>query len=187
MSEHDNKVENHIKEMLRYLVPEVDRPGLRETPHRVRRAWRHFTSGYDKDPADILKVFEDGSEGYDQLVLVKDIPVYSQCEHHMLPFFGVAHVAYIPNGSIVGLSKLSRLVDVYARRLQVQERLTNEIAEALDMHLKPQGVGVILQCRHLCMESRGICKQGHTTITSSLRGALLHHTSTRVEFMELIK
>ncbi len=176
-----------FKELLKFIDPCPTREGLKETPDRMSKAWEHFTSGYDKDPADILKVFEDGAEDYNEMVLIKDIPVYSQCEHHLVPFFGVAHVAYIPNGRIVGLSKLSRVVDMFARRLQVQERLTNQIAQALEDNLHPQGVAVVLECRHLCMESRGICQQGHTTITSAMRGVFLNDPSARAEFLGLIK
>ena len=142
---------------------------------------KEYSSGYGKDPAEILKVFDDGAEKVDEMVLVKSIPVYSHCEHHLAPFFGVAHVGYIPNGKIVGLSKLSRLVDVFAKRLQVQERLTNQIADALEEHLQPLGVGVVIECRHMCMESRGIQRQGATTVTSAMRGALRNDVAARAE------
>ena len=135
--------------LLQFIGEEPSRGGLVETPRRFLRAWEHYTSGYGVDPAEVLKTFEDGAEQCDELVLVKDIPVYSHCEHHLAPFFGVAHVGYIPAGRIVGLSKLSRLVDVFARRLQVQERLTNQIADALNTALQPAGVAVVLQCRHI--------------------------------------
>jgi GTP cyclohydrolase I len=175
---------NHI---LHAVEPKSDlRGGLIDTPDRFSKAWRYWTKGYHEDPAQILKTFKDGATDYDEMVLVRDIPVYSKCEHHLADIFGVAHVAYIPNGSIVGLSKLSRLVDCYARRLQVQERLTTQIADALVEHLKPKGVAVMLRCRHLCMESRGICQQGHTTVTSALRGAILTEASARAEFMSLV-
>lgn len=168
-------------------VPEDEalRGGLQETPLRVAKAWEFWTSGYKMDPAEVLKTFEDGAEGVDEMVLVKDIPVYSHCEHHLAAIFGTATVAYIPNGRIVGLSKLSRLVDLHSRRLQVQERLTNDIASDLWDHLQPLGVGVILRCRHLCMESRGICQQGHHTVTSALRGVLKDNRDSRSEFMAL--
>lgn len=161
------------------------REGLLETPARVAKAWAHWTSGYGKRAEDILKVFEDGASGYDQMVIVKDIPVYSHCEHHLAPIFGKASVAYIPKGKIVGLSKLSRLVDMHARRLQVQERMTTDIANDLDRCLQPLGVGVILRCRHMCMESRGICQQGSETITSAVTGAMLKEPSARAEFLGL--
>lgn len=163
----------------------ASREGLQETPTRVLKAWQHWTSGYGKNAADILKVFEDGGETYDEMVIVKDIPVYSKCEHHLADIFGRATVAYIPNGRIVGLSKLSRLVDMHARRLQVQERLTNDVAEDLWTHLHPLGVGVLVRARHMCMESRGLCQQGHHTITCALRGVIKEKPEARAEFMRL--
>lgn len=172
--------------LLQYIGEKPERGGLHETPHRYLKAWKHFTSGYDKHPSSVMKVFEDGAESYDEMVLVKSIPVYSQCEHHLVPFFGVAHVAYIPDGKIVGLSKLSRVVDIFARRLQVQERLTNQVAEAIEENLNPLGVAVVLECRHLCMEARGICQQGHTTTTSSMKGVFRNEAATRNEFLRLI-
>ena len=168
-----------------HLTPGNLREGLRETPERVAKAWEHWTSGYDQDPAAVLKCFEDGAEGVDEMVIVKDIPFYSKCEHHLADIFGTATVAYIPNGRVVGLSKLSRVVDIFARRLQVQERLTNQIADALHDNLEPLGVGVIIRARHMCMESRGICQQGHHTITSALRGNIKSQHETRAEFMML--
>lgn len=161
----------------------MNRQGLIETPKRVAKAWRHWTKGYKENPAEILKVFEDGSESYDEMVTVKDIPFYSHCEHHLAPIFGTATVSYIPDGKIVGLSKISRLVEVFARRLQVQERLTNQIADSLMEHLNPKGVGVHIKARHLCMESRGICQQGHYTITTALRGAIKGQDASRAEFL----
>lgn len=161
------------------------REGLHETPNRVAKAWDHWTSGYSLKAEDILKVFKDGGEKYDEMVLVKDIPLYSKCEHHLADIFGTASVAYIPNGAIVGLSKLSRLVDMHARRLQVQERLTNDIAEDLWRCLNPLGVGVVIRARHMCMESRGICQQGHHTVTVALRGAFKDQPAARAEFMAL--
>lgn len=166
-------------------VPAGLRGGLVETPDRVAKAWEFWTSGYNKDAASILKVFEDGAENYDEMVLVKDIPIYSHCEHHMAPIFGTASIAYIPDGRIVGLSKLSRLADMHARRLQVQERLTNDIAEDLWTHLRPRGVGVIVRARHMCMESRGLCQQGHHTVTSALRGVMKEQPEARAEFLRL--
>lgn len=161
------------------------REGLQETPARVAKAWEFWTRGYSMDAASILKVFEDGADGYDEMVMVKDIPIYSKCEHHLADIFGTATIAYIPNGKIVGLSKLSRLADMYARRLQVQERLTCQIADALDMHLAPKGVGVIIRARHMCMESRGLCQQGHHTVTSALRGVIKTDSTARSEFLKL--
>lgn len=172
--------------LLQYIGEDVARGGLSETPARFLKAWKHYSSGYDIDPASILKVFKDGAEKVDEMVLVKSIPVYSHCEHHLAPFFGVAHVAYIPDGKIVGLSKLSRLVDVFSRRLQVQERLTNQIVDAINDNLQPLGAAVVLECRHMCMEARGIQRQGSTTITSAVRG-VFKSPEVRAEFMSLIK
>lgn len=159
------------------------REGLQETPERVAKAWEFWTRGYGMNPAEILKTFEDGAQAYDEMVLVKDIPLYSKCEHHLADIFGTACVAYIPDGRVVGLSKLSRLVDCFARRLQVQERMTAQIADAIDTHLKPKGVGVLIRARHMCMESRGICQQGHHTVTSALRGAMKDQPAARAEFL----
>ncbi|MES2025601.1 MAG: GTP cyclohydrolase I FolE [Pseudomonadota bacterium] len=164
-----------------------DRPGLRETPHRVEKAWKHWTSGYQQNPAEVLKVFEDGAEQYNELIVVKRIPVYSHCEHHLAPFFGTAAIGYLPNGKIVGLSKLTRLVDCFARRLQVQERLTTQIADALMEYLEPKAVGVVISCRHMCMESRGIQTAGEETITSALLGELQPNLALRTEFLTLAR
>lgn len=183
----EGSAEDIPQRLLQFVGEDAGRGGLQETPRRFLKAWQFFTSGYGKDPKDVLKVFEDGAEQYNEMVLVKNIPVYSNCEHHLVPFFGVAHIAYIPDGKIVGLSKLSRVVDVFARRLQVQERLTDQIAEALEENLLPKGVAVVIECRHLCMEARGICQQGHTTITSAMRGVFLSNSSARTELMALIK
>jgi GTP cyclohydrolase I len=177
--------ENNITRLLQFIGEDATREGLQETPHRVAKAWRHWCSGYGKDAGSLLKVFEDGAEKYDQMVIVKDIPIYSHCEHHLAPIFGTVSIAYIPNGKIVGLSKLSRLADMFARRLQVQERLTDQIADALVEHLQPLGVGVLVRARHLCMESRGICQQGHHTITTALRGVIKDEAQTRSEFLRL--
>lgn len=164
-----------------------EREGLRETPARVVKAWGEWFAGYKMDPAATLKTFEDGAELCgDEMVVVRDIDLYSFCEHHMAPFFGKAQVAYIPDSKVVGLSKIARLVDIFSKRLQVQERLTNQIANAIDEHLQPKGVGVVLRCTHFCMCSRGIGKQGSTTITSALRGALREKPEARAEFMGLV-
>lgn len=183
-------VELAVKDILHMVEPGeggVLREGLQETPTRVTKAMAHWFSGYDADIAGILKVFEDGAENYDQMVIVKDIPIYSKCEHHMADIFGTVTIAYIPNGKIVGLSKLSRLADAFARRLQVQERLTAQIADALVEHLQPIGVGVMIKARHMCMESRGICQQGHHTMTTALRGVLKDEPDARAEFIALAK
>lgn len=174
-----------ITRLLQLVGEDPNREGLLETPARVVKAWKHWCSGYGKDAGALLKVFEDGAEKYDQMVLVKDIPIYSHCEHHLAAIIGTASIAYIPNGKIVGLSKLSRLADMFARRLQVQERLTDQIADALVEHLQPVGVGVIIKARHLCMESRGVCQQGHHTVTTALRGAIKEEPQTRSEFLRL--
>ena len=166
---------------------ETAREGLAETPERAAKAWAFWTKGYHQDPADVLKVFEDGAAGYDEMVVVKDIPFYSKCEHHLADIFGTATIAYIPDGRVVGLSKLNRVLDIYARRLQVQERLTVEVADALMLHLKPKGVGVVIKARHMCMESRGVCQQGHHTITSALRGVFKEQPETRAEFVALAR
>lgn len=174
-----------IVRLLQLVGEDAEREGLLETPARVVKAWRHWCSGYGKDPAKLLKVFGDGAERHDQMVTVKDIPIYSHCEHHLAPIFGTATISYIPNGKIVGLSKLSRLADMFARRLQVQERLTDQIADALFENLEPKGVGVVIKARHMCMESRGICQQGHHTVTTALRGAMRDEPDTRAEFLRL--
>lgn len=146
------------------------REGLRDTPARVAKAWEHWTSGYSVNIGELLKSFEDGAEHYNQLVMVKNIPFYSKCEHHLADIFGTATVAYLPSGRVLGLSKLSRLVDAFARRLQVQERMTQQIAQALiESELAPRWVGVYIRARHMCMESRGICQQGHYTVTQAYR------------------
>lgn len=160
------------------------REGLLKTPERVAKAMQFLTHGYDLNPEEILKsaMFK---EDYSQMVIVKDIEVYSMCEHHMLPFFGKAHVAYIPNGCVVGLSKIPRVVDAYARRLQVQERLTNEIRDCIQNTMNPKGVAVVIECSHLCMQMRGIQKQNSVTTTSAFTGEFLKDT-TRSEFINLI-
>lgn len=185
--QHDDSFTDNVVRLLQYVGEDPKREGLHETPARVAKAWAHWCSGYGADIPGLLKVFKDGAENYNEMVTVKDIPLYSHCEHHMAPIFGTATISYIPDGKIVGLSKLSRLVDVYARRLQVQERMTAQIADALEEHLKPLGVGVQIKARHLCMESRGVCQQGHHTITTALRGALLKEPATRAEFLDMAK
>jgi GTP cyclohydrolase I len=177
-------MEDTVRRMLQFIGDDASRGGLDETPARVAKAWQYWGRGYNMDPADILKTFEDGAENVNEMVMVRDIPFYTHCEHHMAPFFGTATIAYIPDGRIVGLSKLSRLLDCFAARLQVQERLTTQVADALMEHLKPKGVGVIINARHLCMESRGVCKQGHSTTTSALRGVMFSG-EPRAEFLSL--
>lgn len=173
-------------ELIKAIEPRTHtRGGLSETPLRVAKAWEFWTNGYDQDVASVLKTFEDGAEGVDEMVVVKDLPFYTHCEHHLAPFFGTATIGYIPNGRVVGLSKLSRVLEIYARRLQVQERLTCQVADALMKHLEPKGAAVMLKARHLCMESRGICQQGHHTVTSALRGVMKDEPAARSEFLQL--
>jgi GTP cyclohydrolase I len=179
-------IEPLVEALLEELEEEPGREGLLKTPERVAESLRFLTRGYRQDPREILNdaLFDIS---YDEMVIVKDIEVYSICEHHLLPFFGRAHVAYIPNGRVVGLSKIPRLVEMFARRLQVQERLTSEIAEALDETLEPKGVAVVVEAIHLCMMMRGVSQQNAFAITSSLRGAFRADPKTRAEFMELIR
>lgn len=180
-------IEDHIVRLLQYIGEDPTRGGLEETPKRVAKAWKEWCSGYDVDPATVLKTFDDGAEGVDEMVVVKDIPFYTHCEHHMAPFFGTATIAYLPNGKIVGLSKLSRLLDIYAKRLQVQERLGCQVADAIMEHLDALGCGVVITARHLCMESRGIKKQGSETVTSALRGIFKTDAAVRAEFLALAR
>lgn len=173
------------RRLIASLGENPERAGLLETPDRLVRAWKHWSSGYADDPAEILKSFEDGAEEYNELIVVRGIPVYSHCEHHLAPFFGSATIGYVPDKRIVGLSKLTRLVNCFARRLQVQERLTSQIAESLMAHLRPKAVGVMIRCRHMCMESRGICMPGEETITSSMLGELQSNLGMRTELLAL--
>lgn len=186
IGEPHDAIEDYVAGMLKELGEDPARDGLRKTPSRVAKAMRFFTQGYQRDPASVLNgaLFD---VDYDEMVLVKDIDFYSLCEHHLVPFFGRAHVGYIPDGKVVGLSKIPRTVDMFARRLQVQERLTMEIAETLERVLKPKGVGVVIEAKHLCMMSRGVEKQNSFAITSSMRGSFEADPKTRSEFMELIR
>jgi GTP cyclohydrolase I len=178
--------EDHVRGLLHFLGDDPEREGLLETPARYVRALSEHFAGYGQDPGEYLaKTFQE-VEGYDELVLVSDIEVYSHCEHHLVPFVGKAHVAYIPNGRVVGLSKLARVVDVFAKRLQVQEKLTKQIADAIEVHLKPQGVAVIMQCQHFCMCYRGVKKPGSWTTTSKLHGLFLLDAAARMELLTLI-
>lgn len=176
----------HVKGLLRYIGEDVEREGLQETPARVLAAMHEHFSGYKEDPRDHLeKTFEE-VEGYDEVVLVSDIDVHSHCEHHMVPFVGKAHVAYIPRGRVVGLSKLARVVEGYAKRLQVQEKLTMQVANAIEEVLDPKGVAVIIQCQHFCMCHRGVHKPNSWTTTSKLTGAFMNNPSSRLELFQLI-
>src|SRR6201992_2003088 len=179
-----DNLSEHYKGVLQQVGEDPNREGLLKTPERGAKAMLFLTQGYDLDAKAILNsaMFK---EDYSQMVIVKDIEVYSMCEHHMLPFFGKAHVAYIPNGHVVGLSKIPRIVDVFARRLQVQERLTNEIRDCIQETLQPLGVGVVIECRHLCMSMRGVQKQNSVTTTSAFTGEFLKE-KTRAEFLNLI-
>jgi GTP cyclohydrolase I len=175
----------HIRHILAALGEDPDRNGLLKTPERVDRALRYLTRGYAQNPDDLLNgaLFE---VAYDEMVIVKDIETFSLCEHHLLPFFGKCHVAYIPNGKIIGLSKIPRLVDMYARRLQVQERLTTQIAETIQAKINPRGVAVVVEAQHLCMIMRGVEKQNSIAVTSSMLGAFKDDQNTRNEFLNLV-
>jgi len=177
-------VKNRYKNIIEDLGEDTAREGLLKTPERAAKAMQFLTQGYDQDPVEILKsaMFK---ESYDEMVIVKDIELYSLCEHHILPFFGKAHIAYIPNGHIVGLSKLPRIVDVFARRLQVQERLTEQVLDCINDTLKPQGVAVVIEASHMCMMMRGVQKQNSITTTSGFRGQF-EKIETRNEFLKLI-
>lgn len=179
------KLKSHYTEILRLLGEDPEREGLVKTPERVAKAWAYLTKGYDEDPIEILRsaIFR---EEYKQMVLVKDIEIFSVCEHHMLPFVGKAHVAYIPNGYITGLSKIARVVECFARRLQVQERLTLQIRDSIQEALNPVGVAVVIEASHMCMQMRGIEKQGSATTISAFTGIFLSDPRTREEFMSLI-
>ena len=179
------RIADHIRDIIGWLGEDVDREGLRRTPERVAIAFEWLTKGYDESLADAVgrAVFE---EKHESMIMVRDIEVYSLCEHHMLPFFGRAHVAYIPNGRVLGLSKLPRIVDMYARRLQLQERLTDQVAEAIMEVLEPDGVGVVIEAAHLCMMMRGVEKQNSKTVTSAVRGSFRDDLKTREEFLRLV-
>ena len=179
-------IQEQVRAMLIALGEDPDRDGLLRTPERVEKAMRFLTQGYGQSAEGVIgeALFE---ESHRNMVLVRDIEFYSMCEHHMLPFYGKAHIAYIPDGKIVGLSKMARVVDVFARRLQVQERMTDQIADALSEQLHPQGVGVVLEAAHFCMMMRGVQKQDSKTITSAMRGAFLDDPRTREEFLRLVQ
>ncbi len=181
-----NNISSHYQDILKNIGEDPTREGLLKTPERVAKALQFLTHGYDLNPDEILKsaLFK---EEYSEMVIVKDIEVYSMCEHHMLPFFGKAHIAYIPNGTIVGLSKIPRVVDAYARRLQVQERLTIEIRDCIQRTLKPKGVAVVIECCHMCMAMRGVQKQNSSTTSSAFTGLFLKNDATRKEFINLIQ
>lgn len=172
-------------ELLKHFIPEQSGDVHAATPDRMRAAWEHLTSGYKLDPNEVFKIFDEAD--CDEMIFQGNIPIYSMCEHHGAPFFGIAHVGYIPTrGKIIGLSKIPRLLDIYSRRFSIQERITRQTAEAMNYNLKPKGVGVVLQCRHLCMESRGVQKPGTITITSSLRGCIKDEPEARAEFLQFV-
>ena len=179
------EIKNNFERIIDLLGEDKDREGLKKTPMRAAKAMKFLTQGYTMEPKEILQnaLF---NEDYNEMVIVKDIELYSLCEHHMLPFFGKAHIAYIPNGKIVGLSKIPRVVDVFSRRLQVQERLTEQVLECINETLEPIGVGVVIEASHMCMMMRGVQKQNSTTTTSGFRGAF-KNTDTRNEFLNLIQ
>lgn len=174
-----------LRTLLKYLGEDPDREGLRGTPDRVLRSYEELFRGYRQDPKDLLTVFEDGA--CDEMVVLRNVPLVSFCEHHLLPFSGVAHVGYIPHGKVIGVSKLARIVDVYARRLQIQERLTSQVTAALDQHLKPLGSACVVQASHACMECRGVGKPGAVMVTSSLTGVFREDGRARAEFFNLTR
>jgi GTP cyclohydrolase I len=180
------QVRDHVREMLRLLGEDPNREGLLKTPERVEKAMQFLMQGYGKDPCELLNsaLF---TVAYDEMVIIRDIDVYSLCEHHLLPFVGKAHVAYLPKGKVVGLSKIPRLVDLFARRLQVQERLTVQIAQTLDECVKPRGVGVVIEAMHFCMMMRGVEKQNSACVTSCMLGSFRDQVQTRDEFLSLIR
>jgi GTP cyclohydrolase IA len=178
--------EDLARELIVRLGEDPTREGLTRTPERMRRAYEYLVKGYREDAEAMLKkaLF---TVTYDEMVIVKDVEMFSLCEHHMLPFFGKVHVAYIPNGKVIGLSKIPRLIDIFARRLQIQERLTTQIAETIQHAIQPQGVGVVIEARHLCMMMRGVEKQHSAAVTSSMLGSFRHEEETRTEFLSLIR
>lgn len=178
------RIRKAVREIIISVGEDPDREGLRDTPRRVAEMYAEVFSGLREDPADVLRIgFE---EGHQEMVIVKDIPFYSMCEHHFLPFHGVAHVGYIPNGRVVGLSKLARAVEILARRPQLQERLSSQLADAVMRSLEPQGVAVVISANHLCMQMRGVRKPGSLTVTSAMRGVFQRSAATRAEFMSLV-
>ena len=181
----DEKVEKLITELLKTIGEDTKREGLVGTPERVAKSYKKLFGGYNEDPKKLIKVFDN--EGYDEMIIAKDIDFYSTCEHHMIPFFGKTYIGYIPDDKIIGLSKLPRLVEIFSRRLQNQERLTKQIADTLNDMLSPRGVGVVIVAEHLCMKARGVEKQNCTISTSSFTGLFKKNINTRSEFLNLIK
>ncbi len=186
--EKQQQVRQAIETILSYIGEDIDREGLKETPERMIRSWDRLFSGYQQRPEEILTTFTDDNDTpHKQIILLKDIEFYSTCEHHFLPFVGRVHVAYVPNEHIVGISKLARLVEIYARRMQIQERIGNQVTKAIMDHLGAKGAACIIEAKHMCMTSRGVEKQHSTMITSSLRGCFLTNVQTRQELMTLIR
>ncbi len=179
------KIEKHVRELLTIIGEDYTREGLVDTPMRVAKSYKKLFGGYNEDPKKLIKVFDN--EGYDEMIIAKEIDFYSTCEHHMLPFTGKAYIGYIPDDKIIGLSKLPRLVEIFSRRLQNQERLTKQIADTLNDMLKPRGVGVVIKAEHLCMKARGVEKQNCEISTSSFTGLFIKNQNTRAEFLNLIK
>lgn len=192
MSEHDEHLGDikesyqldNIRKMLQFIGEDSSREGLIDTPKRIVKSWGDLYKGYSQKPEDILTVFK---EDCDEIVLLKDIELYSMCEHHNLPFIGKAHIAYLPDKQVIGISKLARLVDIYARRMQIQERIGNQVTEALMEHLKPLGAACIIEAQHLCMQMRGVGKQNSVMITSSMTGVFMDKGEARQELMQLLK
>ena len=181
----ERRVACHMREIIRLVGEDTSREGLRKTPERFEKALKFLTSGYNQNVDHILNG-ATFSVSYDEMVVVKDIEFFSLCEHHVLPFFGKAHVAYLPSNKVLGLSKIARLVNMFARRLQIQERMTSQIAKAIEEKIAPQGVGVIIEARHLCMQMRGVEKQHGSAVTSAMLGAFRHNKQTRDEFLALV-
>ena len=178
-------IRDNIKDILIYIGEDPSREGLKDTPDRIIRSWEHIFSGYQVDPKTLITSFS--SDGYSEMVMLKDIEFYSMCEHHMLPFFGKAHIAYIPNGRVIGVSKLARILDCYSRRMQIQERIGEQVTDLLMHELNAVGAACVIEAQHLCMKMRGVEKQDSVMVTSSLKGNFLTSPSTRAEFMGLIK
>jgi GTP cyclohydrolase I len=188
MDKKNEEIRESIKNILKHLGEDPSREGLLGTPDRIVKSWEKLFGGYKIDPKDIMTIFkEDNVIPFNQIILLKDIEFYSTCEHHMLPFVGKAHVAYVPKDKVCGISKLARIVEVFSRRLQIQERIGNQVTESLMEVLKPQGAACIIEAKHFCMTSRGVNKQNSVMITSSLKGCFLTHDQTRQEFLNLIK
>jgi GTP cyclohydrolase I len=181
------ELRDHVTEILKLLGEDPTREGLLKTPVRVEKAFKHFTKGYSQDAGEILKSAVFDASDYDEMVIVKDIDVFSMCEHHLLPFFGKCHVAYLPDKKVVGLSKIPRVVEVFSRRLQIQEKLTTQIAKAIETAVKPKGVGVVIEALHLCVMARGVEKGNTHMVTSSMQGRFRSDSKTREEFLDLIR